>query len=106
MRTIDQYKDEITIEDLPETYRLIAEKCGLNTALEIAYLFGGVNIYFPKPEQIIQDIRDKRIVKEFDGENYNQLAKKYNLSTSWVREIINRARAADRQTNIFDYVKE
>lgn len=89
MNLIDEYRDDIRMEDLPGNYRLIGEECGVDVALKIAWLFGGTNIYLPKLTKIIQRARDERIMKEFNGENYNQLAKKYDLSASWLRELIN-----------------
>ena len=65
----------------------------------------GQIIYFPKNTGGELDERDRQIWAEFDGKNHQQLAKKYNLATQQIYQIIKRARAADlqaRQRSIFD----
>ena len=67
--------------------------------------WGGQLIYIPKNHGGRLDERDRQIWAEFDGKNHQQLAKKYNLATQQIYQIIKRARAADlqaRQRSIFD----
>lgn len=103
MTLIKEYKDDIDIKDLPEPYQLIAIKADLDTALTIAILFQGSSIYFPKLDCAIQPLRDNRIFQEFSGENYQELARKYNLSERRVRQIVHQKQINEDQTNIFDF---
>lgn len=46
--------------------------------------YGGLNIYIPKTSPYAKE----KIVQEFNGGNYFQLAYKYNLSESSVRRVV------------------
>ena len=77
----------ITIDDLPDTYKQLKE-VGLQNIILIAKIFGGTWQYLPKLDSILKDARDRKICGEFDGYNYNALAKKYNLTSEWIRAIV------------------
>jgi len=79
--------EKIQIEELNEPYREIAEKIGVESAVEVAKLFGGSQVYFPKLDSVLRIYRDALIKKEFNGYNYRELSKKYGLSETWVRLI-------------------
>lgn len=78
---------ELKIEDLVEPYKMIAENCGLETAIKIAELFGGSQVTFQKLDTILYLLKERLIKDEFNGYNYSELARKYNCSTSWIRKI-------------------
>lgn len=79
--------DLIKIDDLPETYKLIKE-IGIKNIIIIAKAFGGSYQYLPELDSVIKDARDRKICKEFNGYNYNELGKKYGLSSQWIRTIV------------------
>lgn len=54
----------------------------------IAQHFGGVSFYLPHNEKLTKAIRDIKIWKEFKGNNYAQLAKKYRVSEMTIRTAI------------------
>ena len=74
-------------ELLNSVYREIAEKLGIDTAMEIYQMFKGQQITFPvrfhNPKRIHRDI-----IKEYDGTNIKALAIKYNYSEKTIRHII------------------
>lgn len=88
MEITDALLEEIDPEQLPHPYHQFVGAVGIKGALLIAEQFGGTYVYFPKVEGAIRKARDKLIQKEFDGTNYKQLARKYKLSESWIREIV------------------
>lgn len=90
MALTDDIIAEIDPKQLPHPYFLLAEAIGLKPTLVLAEHFGGTGVYFPKLEAAIRDARDKLIRKEFNGGNYKELARKYRLSESWVREIVDK----------------
>ncbi len=83
----DDKMAENDAELLNTVYREIAEKLGMDTAMEIHGLFKGQQITFPirfhNPKRIHQDI-----IKEYDGSNIKALAVKYNYSEKTIRHII------------------
>lgn len=79
---------ELKVDDLPEPYHSIAKIVGIEKAFEIAQTLGGISFYFAKPEALLRDLRDRRIRAEFNGQNFRQLATKYNLTEVWIRSIV------------------
>ncbi|XXQ69003.1 Mor transcription activator family protein [Neisseriaceae bacterium B1] len=74
-------------------------------ARHITANWGGQLVYFPKNVGGELDERDQQIYAEFNGENHQQLAKKYDLAVQQVYKIIKRVRAdemAKRQMNLLD----
>lgn len=81
---------EISIKSLPTEYQVVAELIGMENALRLAQHIGGGRIYYPKIESLLRDKRDERIRAEFTGCNHRELARKYALTETWIREIVQR----------------
>ena len=77
-----------SLEQLSGEQRELAEIVGLEVYNMLIENFGGCQMYIPKRETIFKNIRNKEIKKDFNGFNYRELAKKYNLSEKTVRKII------------------
>lgn len=80
--------NESEIRNLPEIYQTLIELIGEENMLTLAKNFDGEAIYFPKYEAIYRGIRDREIVEAFNGGNYKELARKYDLSENHIRKII------------------
>jgi Mor family transcriptional regulator len=78
----------MSIDDLPESYRVVARVIGIDGAIKLSKELGGLSFYFPKIGALIQKRRDEEIRKEFNGANYIELAMKYSLSEIWIRRIV------------------
>ena len=98
---IAEIAGEIRIESLPEEYQMVAEIIGLENALRLAEKFPSMRIYIPKFDKLVRDRRDMRIRKEFTGFNHRELARKYNMSESWIREIVKK-KPAYEQVDMFE----
>lgn len=101
----------LTLSDLKEEQRQIAETIGVDAYLKLTRVFGGTTIYIAKAEEIIKRAdRDRQIREEFDGSNYAQLAVKYGLTEVWIRNIVYdkaaeiRRRPIDGQMNLEDFL--
>ena len=74
-------------ELLNTIYREVADKLGMDVAMDIYQMFKGQQICFPvrffNPARIQQII-----IQEYDGTNIRTLATKYNYSEKTVRRII------------------
>ncbi len=77
----------VTIEDIPEEYRDIAETVGLDAYLKLSVLCGGQNLYIPKREALERQARNREIRARFDGGNYRALSAQYRLSERQIRKI-------------------
>ena len=49
----------VTLEDIPEEYRDIAETVGLEAYLTLSVLCGGQNLYIPKREALERQARNR-----------------------------------------------
>ncbi len=86
---------EISLADLHPTYRKMAAVIGIENTLALGREFGGMSIYFPKVRAaILLKSRHQTIIREFNGRNYAELARKHHLTEAWVREIVKRERKA------------
>ena len=92
-------QEGISLEDLQEQHRNYAEIIGIDKLLELAKMYGGTQIYIPKPEELLKNRKSKAISEEFDGTNIKQLAKKYQVSESTVYRLVRDqiVKAASRQ---------
>ncbi len=104
---MDLTAQNITIDDLQGDQKEIAEAVGLEIYLILVDAFGGGQIYIAKRDKLTAIARNNAIEKEFNGFNFSELAKKYNLSERMIRRIIEEKRnALIGQFDIFDYVKK
>lgn len=97
----ESWIEDITEEMIPDTYKNVAETVGAKNLLKLAQEYGGTMIYIPKFDSLTRIIRDKKIKQEFNGGNYKELALKYNLCESSIRNIINN-NMIDGQITLFD----
>jgi len=91
---------EMTLESLPAAYQELAHVVGIDGALRLSSYLGGMAIYYPKLDALIQRLRDDRIRAEFNGSNHRELARKYDLTERWIREIVQQ-KSSDTQTSLF-----
>lgn len=80
--------DYLEESNLPEPYHTMERLIGIENTLSLAQEYQGTNVYFAKLDKLIRQIRDKKICEEYNADNLKQLAQKYNLSETWVREIL------------------
>ncbi len=79
---------DITIDDLPDECRQVADIIGLQALLDLSARLGGERVYIPLPDRLATAARNRKIRSEFNGQNYRALALKYNLTVRWIREIV------------------
>lgn len=80
--------DKLTIKDLDNDQRTLAECIGIDAYKKLLENYAGSFVYVRKPEMITNSIRNSCIKKEFNGCNIHELAKKYNLSVTSIRRIV------------------
>lgn len=99
---VTEWLDEISIEDIPQNYQPLAKAIGIKALMLLAQEVGGTTLYVPKAESLVQEVRDRKIRAEFNGSNYRELARKYNLSESWVRRIVREEASREGQMSLFN----
>lgn len=85
---MDDLIKELTVAMLPDgLWRQIAKAIGVENFYKLAEVIGGTTIYIPRAESITRPVRDAHIKEEFNGFNHCELAKKYDVTERWVREL-------------------
>lgn len=98
----------IQIESLSAEQQKVAELIGIENYEKLIETYGGTWLYIPKTDAFERAARNRRILDDFDGYNFKQLARKYSLTEVQIRTIVSektreiRARPINGQTSMFD----
>jgi hypothetical protein len=96
--------DEIALEDLPKPHADFIELVGdRRAALHLSGKRGGEYMYVPKLDKVLIVLRDRKIRREFTGDNHRDLVRKFHLSDTWIRKILAEGDPVidDRQAALF-----
>lgn len=81
----------------------VSERSAASTAARAVHRwcanFGGVTVYLPRGQTEWRAERDARIVAEFNGANAGDLALRYDLSESRVRQVVRLHRCTGASRN-------
>lgn len=78
------------IEQLSGEQRELAETVGLEAYRKLVANYGGSSVYINKSDTVTRPDRNEEIRRKFNGTNYRQLAREYNLSETGIRKILNK----------------
>jgi Mor family transcriptional regulator len=87
---------------LPHT---VAAEVALSVTENVRKTVGGVSMYIPLGRHYEASKREMDIYRDFKGDNYHELVRKYNLTEMRIRQIIKRVNTierAKRQGSLFD----
>ncbi len=85
---MDDFGKELTLEMIPEgLYLKIANAIGVESFYKLTEAIGGSTVYIPKPDALTRPIRDAHIKADFNGWNHIELARKYDVTERWVRQL-------------------
>lgn len=100
---LDKWLNEVKIDEIPSSYKDLAEAIGVEALLKLSHILGGTTTYVPKLDCLIQATRDRLIIEDFNkGMKPKELAIKYDLSDVWVRQIIDKYIVERDQLALFD----
>lgn len=98
----------VTMDDLRGNDRELAEVVGLEGFKGLVRTYGGsTRLYVPMADMVAIPVRDKMIRTEYNGDNIQELARRWNLSERHIQEIVKnearelRRRPIDGQTSLF-----
>lgn len=80
--------ESLTLSDLQENHREIAEVVGIEGMLKLCKAFGGSGIYIPQQKELVKNKVYSNIYKEYNGSNIKSLAAKYDVSEATVYNIV------------------
>ncbi len=108
MSLTEQLVNELTLDDLDEEQRALAECLGLDAYKRLLLNYAGSPINVRMPNRVTLPLRNKEIRSEFNGYNWGELARKYNLNEKTIRNIVRgehtriRSEPLDGQASLFD----
>lgn len=94
--------DDITVEDLPESYQEMAGLIGIENTLKLAAHYCKQGFYFLGLEPLIQRKKEAYIRRHFTGGNHGELARGTGYSERWVYEILKNGKTDERQHELFE----
>jgi len=78
----------VSIFQLEGEQRELAEVIGLESYKKLVEWCGGSSVYIKKSDTLTRNQRNDEIRRDFNGRNYKEIARKYNLSESSIRKIL------------------
>ena len=79
----------LELDDLQRENRELAECIGIEAFRRLLERYGGTGkMYIPQPDKVLIPVRDMLIRREYNGYNIYALARKWNLSDAYVRQIV------------------
>jgi len=72
---------------LGDPYDNIVGLIGVENTIKIMDQFGGSQVSFPMKKNVVMPFMPEIINREFDGYHYAEFAKKYGISTSYIRKV-------------------
>lgn len=105
---MDSLLEKLQLEDLEADQRELADCIGMEAYRKLVENYAGSALYVRKPDTVTATVRNAQIQEEFNGYNYRELAKKFNLSEISIRRIVSPVLIAVKnaplpgQTSFFD----
>lgn len=100
--------DNLEIEDLSADQRELAECIGMEAYKKLVKNYAGSCVYVCKPDTVTVNLRNEEIRRKFNGYNYAELAREFNLAEVSIRRIVSpvivavKAAPLPEQTTLFD----
>ncbi len=85
---MNEWIKDISIDDLPDRYREMAEIIGVENTLLLAQHYAKMSFYFAGLDSLIAKKKAKYIKKNFNGNNHKELARETGYSERWIYEIL------------------
>lgn len=100
---MDESKD---ISSLPSQYQDFVRVIGLEATIRLCREFGGTDTYIPKVDGLLAAQQRELIRQEFNGYNADKLARKYGMTTRWIRKIVeaDKDRTIPGQMSVDDFL--
>lgn len=90
----EQVRDRLLALPLPADQ---AARVGRDVAEHIRKHWGGQQIYIPRGDAFTLEERDLEIYRKFNGSNYPELTREYDLSEPHIRRVVNEVRRRERE---------
>ena len=92
---------DIRYEDIPSSLQNIFEIVGAEKFLEIIGVYSGTMVYFPTNKTLKKGMRNRDIIRRYNGFNAFELAREYEISRSYVLWIISNYKKEKRDEDMY-----
>lgn len=79
--------------DVPQQYQDLIRVLGLEATMRLCQEYGGTDTYIPKVDGLLAARQRALIRAEWNGYNAEQLARKYSVSSRWIRKLVEDVKA-------------
>ena len=87
-KTILRQAAEQHPSDIMQPYDILMQLSGFDAIYALCENLGGATVYVPSIRKMLMDCLTKEAVREFNGYNYDTLAKKYGFSSRHLRRLL------------------
>jgi Mor family transcriptional regulator len=96
---MQEWEAELTHEDMTMAFIEISDAIGIPATVALSKRLGGIAVYIPKTDNLKKAVMKRRIVRaRADGGEYREIAKQYQCTEVFVRELCDEAtRAKNRE---------
>ena len=85
---INELLKHIDISDVPESYQPVVSLIGLDNFLKLCRYAMGDELYFPMPESVLRNTRNRLIIQKYNRSNISELSLKYDLTPHQIKNIV------------------
>lgn len=78
----------VHVSDISETYQPVISLIGLDNFLKLCQYAMGDELYFPMQKSILCGTGNRLILQEYNGSNFEELSRKYNLTVKQIKNIL------------------
>jgi Mor family transcriptional regulator len=93
---------DVTLDDLLDSQKELAELIGLDNYIKLVHYYGGGSAYFQAPSKLIKPARNRAIIEAADGYNAKELARQHGISLRQAYNIIPREIRIKRKNKPMD----
>ncbi len=79
---------DIKTDDIPPAHIPIIDLIGMDAFVKLCDYSNGDKLYFPMVKTIIKNVRNRKIILEYNGYNARELASKYDITICQLKKII------------------
>lgn len=100
--------DELTPDDLDPEQRELADCIGMTAYKKLVATYAGSSLNIRMPGNLTIKQRNRKLIQDFNGYNFGELARKYGLTERQIRYIVadhvhtERCRPPPGQMSLFD----
>lgn len=89
--------EEVKPEDIAEPQKDLVEAIGMKAFIQGTMKIGGGSWYFPTVRKLLYNVKKRKVMEEYNGNNIKKLATKYNIAESSAYKIIEESRSQKKE---------